>query len=132
MGRSASLAVEMRMVTAHAARRAILRLGERNDAVTPAILALTVARMLPVGIALIGAKLDLPTVAVIGWFGPRGLASVVFALLALDGLLPDDGIRVVSIITATVLMSVILHGATAAPISWRYSGGSTVPATEPR
>ena len=36
MGRSASLALEMRMVTAHAARRAILRLGERNDAVTPA------------------------------------------------------------------------------------------------
>jgi NhaP-type Na+/H+ or K+/H+ antiporter len=84
------------------------------------------------GDRLIGAKLDLPTVAVIGWFGPRGLASVVFALPALDGLLPDDGIRVVSIITATVLMSVILHGATAAPISWRYSGGSTVPATEPR
>jgi len=109
----------------------VLRFAQWQDFLF-AILALTLARMLPVGIALIGAKLDLPTVAVIGWFGPRGLASVVFALLALDGLLPEDGVRVVSIITATVLMSVILHGATAAPISWRYSGGSTAPAAGPR
>lgn len=85
-----------------------------------AALALTVARMLPVALVLIGAKLDVATVSVIGWFGPRGLASVVFALLAVEGLAPPDAARVVSIITATVLMSVILHGATAAPISARY------------
>jgi NhaP-type Na+/H+ or K+/H+ antiporter len=86
-----------------------------------AALALTVVRMLPVALVLVGTKLDLPTVGVVGWFGPRGLASVVFALLAVDGLAPDDSARVVSIITATVVMSVVLHGASAAPISARYA-----------
>ncbi len=92
-----------------------------------AFLALTVVRMLPVGVVLIGTKLDLATVGVVGWFGPRGLASVVFALLALDGLAPAEGTRVVSIITATVLMSVVLHGASAAPISARYGATHTEP-----
>lgn len=90
-----------------------------------ALLALTVVRMLPVALVLMGTRLDRVTVAVIGWFGPRGLASVVFALLALGGLAPDDGNHVVRIITATVLLSVVLHGATAAPISRRY--GATHP-----
>ena len=85
-----------------------------------AALALTVVRMLPVALSLVGAKLDLATIGVVGWFGPRGLASVVFALLAVEGLAPADSARVVSIITATVLMSVVLHGVTAAPISARY------------
>ncbi len=86
-----------------------------------AALALTVVRMLPVALVLIGTKLDLPTVGVVGWFGPRGLASVVFALLAVDGLAPEDSARVVSIITATVVMSVVAHGVSAAPISARYA-----------
>jgi NhaP-type Na+/H+ or K+/H+ antiporter len=90
-----------------------------------AALALTVARMLPVALVLLGTKLDLATVAVVGWFGPRGLASVVFALLAVDALAPADSARVVSIITATVLMSVVLHGITAVPISKRYGATHT-------
>ena len=45
-----------------------------------ALLSLTVIRMLPVTISLLGARLDWPTVFFIGWFGPRGLASIVFAL----------------------------------------------------
>jgi NhaP-type Na+/H+ or K+/H+ antiporter len=90
-----------------------------------ASLALTVVRMLPVALVLLGAKLDLATVGVVGWFGPRGLASVVFALLAVDGLAPEDSARVVSIITATVVMSVVLHGASAAPISARYGATHT-------
>ena len=51
-----------------------------------AILSLTVIRMVPVAIALIGSRLALPTVAFIGWFGPRGLASIVFGILAVDAL----------------------------------------------
>ena len=90
-----------------------------------AALALTVARMLPVALVLIGTKLDVATVAVVGWFGPRGLASVVFALLAVDALAPADSARVVGIITATVLMSVVLHGASAAPITKRYGAAHT-------
>ncbi len=88
-----------------------------------AVLALTVVRMVPVALALVGAGFDRFTVAVMGWFGPRGLASVVFALLAVDALPSADTLRVVAAITATVLGSVVLHGASAAPVSSRY--GST-------
>ena len=51
-----------------------------------AVLSLTVIRMVPVAVALAGARLGRATVALVGWFGPRGLASVVFALLALEDL----------------------------------------------
>jgi NhaP-type Na+/H+ or K+/H+ antiporter len=56
---------------------------------------------------------------VVGWFGPRGLASVVFALLALEGLGDEVGLRAVRVITATVALSVILHGVTAGPVAAR-------------
>ncbi len=85
-----------------------------------ALLALTIVRMVPVGIALAGAGLDRATVAFIGWFGPRGLASVVFALIAFDSLEPADGDRVLTVVTATVVLSVIAHGITAAPLAARY------------
>jgi sodium/hydrogen antiporter len=51
-----------------------------------AVLSLTVIRMLPVVISLLGTRIDWRTVAFIGWFGPRGLASIVFALIALEDL----------------------------------------------
>lgn len=85
-----------------------------------AALALTVVRMVPVALSLVGMHFDRATVGVIGWFGPRGLASVVFALLAEEGLAEGDATRVVAAVSATVVMSVVLHGATAAPISARY------------
>ncbi|MEX1008579.1 MAG: cation:proton antiporter [Acidimicrobiia bacterium] len=56
-----------------------------------AVLALTVVRMVPVAIALAGTGVDRATVAFVGWFGPRGLASVVFVLIAVDSLDPADG-----------------------------------------
>jgi sodium/hydrogen antiporter len=84
-----------------------------------AILSLTLVRMVPVAIACVGAGLDRWTVLFIGWFGPRGLASLVFALLALEELGPPaDG--AVSIIGLTVLVSVLAHGLTARPLSSRY------------
>jgi NhaP-type Na+/H+ or K+/H+ antiporter len=86
-----------------------------------AALALTIVRMLPVALSLLGVGFDRFTVVVMGWFGPRGLASVVFALLAVDALAPADTVRVVAAITATVVASVVLHGASAAPVSSRYS-----------
>ena len=89
-----------------------------------AVGALTVVRMVPVAVALLGTGFDAATVGVLGWFGPRGLASVVFALLALEGLAPADAQRAVTIITATVLMSVVAHGVSAGPIAARY--GATV------
>jgi sodium/hydrogen antiporter len=86
-----------------------------------ALLALTVVRMVPVGVALARGGLDRATVAFIGWFGPRGLASVVFALIAVDSLSPSDGNRVLTVVTATVVLSVIAHGITAAPLAARYA-----------
>ncbi|GAA3388353.1 cation:proton antiporter domain-containing protein [Cryptosporangium minutisporangium] len=84
-----------------------------------AVLSLTVIRMVPVALALIGAGLDRKTVLFVGWFGPRGLASLVFALLALEQLGADaDG--AVAVIAATVLLSVVAHGISASPLAARY------------
>jgi NhaP-type Na+/H+ or K+/H+ antiporter len=84
-----------------------------------AVGSLTLIRMVPVAVALAGARLGGTAVALIGWFGPRGLASVVFALLALEDLGQHAG-QAVSVIGLTVLLSVIVHGATADPLARRY------------
>lgn len=84
-----------------------------------AVLSLTAIRMVPVALSLIGTHLGLRTVAFIGWFGPRGLASVVFALLAVEELGDGAGIAV-AVIVVTVLLSVLAHGLTAAPLAARY------------
>jgi sodium/hydrogen antiporter len=87
-----------------------------------AVLSLTVIRMVPVAVALIGAGLGRATVALVGWFGPRGLASVVFALLALEDLGDRTAHTAVAVITITVMISVVAHGATADPVATRYAG----------
>jgi sodium/hydrogen antiporter len=86
-----------------------------------AVLSLTVIRMVPVAVALIGAGLGRATVALVGWFGPRGLASVVFALLALEDLGSRTAHNAVAVITITVMLSVVVHGATADPLATRYA-----------
>ena len=86
-----------------------------------AVLSLTVVRMVPVAVALIGARLGWATVTLVAWFGPRGLASVVFALLALEELGGPAVGRAVAVITITVLLSVVIHGATAEPLAVRYA-----------
>jgi NhaP-type Na+/H+ or K+/H+ antiporter len=86
-----------------------------------AILSLTVIRMVPVAIALIGTHLRLSTVAFMGWFGPRGLASIVFTLLALEEFEhTDGGAKLVQTATWTILLSVVLHGISASPLAARY------------
>ena len=87
-----------------------------------AVCSLTVVRMVPVALALAGAGQRRSTVAFIGWFGPRGLASVVFALLALEELGEDDP-RVAAVlrtITVTIALSVVAHGLTSRPLAGRY------------
>jgi NhaP-type Na+/H+ or K+/H+ antiporter len=86
-----------------------------------AILSLTLVRMVPVAVALIGARLGWETVVLVAWFGPRGLASVVFALLALEELGNHTADRAVAVIAITVLISVVVHGATAEPLAARYA-----------
>jgi NhaP-type Na+/H+ or K+/H+ antiporter len=85
-----------------------------------AVLSLTVIRMVPVAIALLGTGARLPTVAFLGWFGPRGLASLVFALIALDSGLPDIQ-TALSTVMVTVLLSVFLHGLSSVPFVAAYS-----------
>ena len=85
-----------------------------------AVLSLTVIRMVPVAIALTGARLGRVTVAFVGWSGPRGLASVVFALLALEDLGGKAAGTAVAVITFTVLLSVLAHGASAEPLARHY------------
>jgi sodium/hydrogen antiporter len=81
-----------------------------------AVLSLTVVRMLPVAVALAGTGIDRASVAFIGWFGPRGLASVIFALLALEDL-HDAAAEVVAGIGLTVVISVVAHGFSARPLA---------------
>jgi NhaP-type Na+/H+ or K+/H+ antiporter len=77
--------------------------------------------MVPVAVALIGARLGWETVLLVAWFGPRGLASVVFALLTLEDLGRPAADPAVAVITLTVLISVVAHGATAEPLAARYA-----------
>jgi sodium/hydrogen antiporter len=94
-----------------------------------AVLSLTLARMVPVALASWRSGLDRDTVLFVGWFGPRGLASLVFALLTLEELGPDaDG--AVAVIGLTVLMSVVAHGLTASPLAARYGKAAAPRAPE--
>ena len=95
-----------------------------------AVLSFTVLRMVPVAIALLGSGLRSPTVVFIGWFGPRGLASVVFALIAYESLDADFQVStVIGLIATTVALSVVAHGITASPWARRY--GAWVQRTQP-
>jgi NhaP-type Na+/H+ or K+/H+ antiporter len=76
--------------------------------------------MVPVAVALAGMGLDRATVAFIGWFGPRGLATVVFGLLAVDAFEPSQSKAVLAVVTLTVALSVLLHGVSASPLAARY------------
>jgi NhaP-type Na+/H+ or K+/H+ antiporter len=87
-----------------------------SDLVIYAILSLTVTRMLPVAISLIGAHLKSSTVLFMGWFGPRGLASIVLGLVYIEqeARLPGEPtIRLA--VTMTVLLSIFAHGFSALP-----------------
>ncbi|NND75866.1 MAG: sodium:proton exchanger [Ilumatobacter sp.] len=90
--------------------------------IVSAIASLTIVRMLPVAIALTGTGMRLPTKLFIGWFGPRGLASIVFGILLLEEL-EERGARadqLFGVISLTVTLSVLLHGATASIGAQRY------------
>lgn len=88
-----------------------------------AVLSLAVLRLAAVALALTGSGARPPTVAFMGWFGPRGLASVVFALLVvieLERVAPAIADEVTATATWTILLSVFLHGLTARPLGRRY------------
>ena len=78
-----------------------------------AVLTLTVGRILPVALSMIGTKAAAPTVAFVGWFGPRGLASILFGLVLIEEELPTAD-ALFAIVAWTVALSIVLHGASAA------------------
>jgi NhaP-type Na+/H+ or K+/H+ antiporter len=81
-----------------------------------AVLSLTVVRMLPVAIALIGARLSRATVLFMGWFGPRGLASIVLGLVYLEQKTQLPGENIIKLtVAATVFLSIFAHGFSALP-----------------
>ena len=86
-----------------------------------AVLSLTLVRMLPVAIAMAGSRARAPTLGFLGWFGPRGLASIVFAVIVVDeSNLPHEQLIVLAIYL-TVGLSVFAHGLSAAPLADRYA-----------
>jgi NhaP-type Na+/H+ or K+/H+ antiporter len=93
-----------------------------------AVLSLTVVRIFPVFLCLIGTRTSTADKLFIGWFGPRGLATIVFAVLVLDEKLPgNDTIMLAA--RWTVLLSVIAHGVTANPLV-KWMAGRSLAKTE--
>lgn len=86
------------------------------------ILSLTLIRMIPVAISMIGTDIRPPTVLYLGWFGPRGLASIIFAGLLVEEAGLAGAEEIVSAVIVTVALSVVLHGATAPWGAKQYAG----------
>jgi NhaP-type Na+/H+ or K+/H+ antiporter len=79
-------------------------------------LSLTVVRMVPVAIALWGTRLSSATVLFMGWFGPRGLASIVLGLVYIEHSMHQEGLSTIRLaVMATVFLSIFAHGLSAAP-----------------
>ena len=85
-----------------------------------AVLSLTVIRMVPVALSLLGSGLMPVTYGFLGWFGPRGLATILFASLVLEHEVPG-GEQIYLVALTTAFLSVFLHGLTAWPGAKLYS-----------
>jgi NhaP-type Na+/H+ or K+/H+ antiporter len=86
-----------------------------------ALLSLTVVRMVPVAVSLLGTGLARETQLYIGWFGPRGLASLVFIGTVVVEAAPEDSREIIAVGATAVALSVLLHGLSAWPASQRYA-----------
>ena len=98
-----------------------------------AVLSLTIIRMLPVAASMHGSRLKWVTIFFLGWFGPRGIASILYVLLLLEGFSVAGSDVILSVVMTTVLLSVLAHGFTAFPgTNWyaRYSEQSDPDAPE--
>lgn len=84
------------------------------------VLSLSVIRMLPVGLSLLGSGYRLDTIAFVGWFGPRGLASIIFGLIVVEEAAFNTRDELFVTIAWTVLVSVFAHGLTAEPLANWY------------
>ena len=89
-------------------------------AVVYAVLSLTAVRLLPISLSLVGAGLRWPTIGFLGWFGPRGLASILFALFVLEDADMPAADQILAVTIVTVAFSIVAHGVSAAPAARRY------------
>ncbi|MBW2416162.1 MAG: cation:proton antiporter [Deltaproteobacteria bacterium] len=89
-----------------------------------AVLSLTVVRMLPVFLAAFGVGLRSDAKPFLGWFGPRGLASIVFLVIVLREKLPGHDILAATTV-ASVVLNIIGHGVTANPLSTAFGAHAT-------
>lgn len=102
-----------------------------------AVVSLTIVRMFPVALSLIGTKFHRPSVLYLGWFGPRGLASILFGLFILEEADLPMADEMFLVVTATVLLSVFVHGLSSVPLSNRFAswfeahGAGHTPEAEP-
>ena len=105
--------------------------GVSWNALLYAVLSLTLVRMVPVALALVRSGLGTRDVLFLGWIGPRGLASILFGLIAIEELhahgLTATADSVAEVIVVTVSLSVLLHGLTAGLIAARWSAERTHP-----
>jgi len=85
------------------------------------ILSLTVIRMIPVFLSIIGCKLTLETFFYLGWFGPRGIASIVFTFLMIEKIESDLAPMIFSIAITTIFLSILLHGISSLPLAKWYA-----------
>lgn len=83
------------------------------------LLSLTVIRMLPVALCMWGVPTKKDTLMFMGWFGPRGLASIVFLVMVMQEKLPDND-TIVAVVSWTIVFSVIAHGLSANPLAAKY------------
>jgi NhaP-type Na+/H+ or K+/H+ antiporter len=86
------------------------------EVITYAVLSLTVIRIVPIFLSLVGTGESVSSRLFLGWFGPRGLASIVFAIIVMDAALPGSKFLSV-VVVATVSLSLVAHGLTAKPLA---------------
>jgi NhaP-type Na+/H+ or K+/H+ antiporter len=92
-----------------------------------AALALTVVRMLPVAVSLLGTDVSLRDRLFLGWLGPRGMASLVFGLLAFIDLSEPEGNFVLTVTVVTVVASIVVHGLSTGLVAARYGRAEPAP-----
>jgi NhaP-type Na+/H+ or K+/H+ antiporter len=92
-----------------------------------AALVLTVARMLPVAVSMAGTDLPRRDRLFLGWVGPRGMASLVFGLLAYIELTGPDAELVLAVMVVTVVASIVIHGLSTGLVAKRYGSPDRAP-----
>ena len=88
-----------------------------------AVLSLTVIRMVPVALSLIGVGLGRGAIGILAWFGPRGIASVLYLLIAIQAFGGNAPEELISAVSLTVLLSIFVHGLSATPLAALYLSG---------